>query len=122
MTVRITYRLELTMSSIDCCLTSGIISSIYFGMLTPAEKTAKSLHKKKKLTLSGRKVVWACSILAKRRGLSLTLRDIERHTGVSSAVLSTIEHGTDPQLTTARRIAEFFGCAVEELWPNRLEK
>ncbi len=61
-----------------------------------------------------------CQISNLRSNLGLTLRDIEEKTGVSSAVLSTIEHGTDPQLTTARTIARFFGKTVEDIWPITL--
>src|ERR1700743_3652998 len=69
----------------------------------------------------GRKLPWTCRLLEMRHRLHLTLRDIEGRTGVSSAVLSTIEHGTDPQLTTASAIAKFFGVSIETMWPEKLE-
>jgi DNA-binding XRE family transcriptional regulator len=87
--------------------------------LSGADRLARQLVKTKRQHPSGRRVVWICTLLSRRTALDLTLRDIERAIGVSSAVLSTIEHGTDPQLTTARKIAEFFGCSVEEMWPSR---
>jgi DNA-binding XRE family transcriptional regulator len=68
---------------------------------------------------SGRKLVWNCKLHEMRDRLNLTLRDIESQTGVSSANLSTIEYGTDPQLTTAVAIADFFGVSVAEMWPSR---
>lgn len=88
--------------------------------MTPAEKFSKKYGKTKMAHPSGRKVVWHCRILEMRRELGLTLREIEGETGVSSAVLSTIEHGTDPQLSTASRIAAFFGKPIHEIWTGRI--
>lgn len=85
--------------------------------MTKAEKLSKSVRQKRPSRPVGRRVVWKCKLNEMRHVLNLTLRDIEGAISVSSAVLSTIEHGTDPQLTTARRIADFFGCTVEEMWP-----
>lgn len=69
--------------------------------------------------MKGRPMIWKCKLGEKRFGLNLTLREIEAGCGVSSAVLCAIEHGTDPQLTTATKIAEFFGCTIKEMWPER---
>lgn len=89
--------------------------------LSPAELASKNKTKRVRGLgggTNGRKVTWNCKLGEKRFALNLTLRDIEAGADVSSAVLCAIEHGTDPQLTTARRIAKFFGCSVEEMWPE----
>ncbi len=88
--------------------------------MTPsmAQRLATKLAKRPpRTTPAGRKVVWICQLLKRRKELNLTLRDVSGGTGVSIAVLSAIQHGTDPMLTTARAIAGFFGCSVEDMWP-----
>lgn len=92
--------------------------------MSKAEQVSAKKHKgmirKMNRGGSGRKLVWKCRLHEMRDKLNLTLRDIEAQTGVSSANLSTIEYGTDLQLTTAVAIAEFFGVSVAEMWPARL--
>lgn len=88
--------------------------------MSKAEELAAQLKKRQPTPglVNGRRVVWRCLIEQKRAGLRLSLRDIEKATGMGSGLISPIERGTDPQLSTARRIAEFFGCSIEELWPE----
>ncbi len=89
--------------------------------MTPAEK----LSAEKGATLRPRlrrDPVWACAVRTVRTALGLTLHEAARGSGVSVAALWQIERGIDPQLTTARRLAEFFGKPVEELWPARATK
>ena len=89
--------------------------------MTPAEQLSKSLKDRPKWNSpSGRRVVWRCRLLEIRQSLHLTLRDIEGETGVSIAVLSRIEHGTDPQLTTASKISAFFGMPISDIWTARI--
>lgn len=89
---------------------------------TPAEQASeKKTIKAKVYAVNGRPIIWRCQLYEKRIALNLTLRDVEKGCGVSNAVLSTVERGTDPQLTTACRIAAFFGCSVEEMWPEAVD-
>lgn len=87
--------------------------------MTEAERLSKT--KRSLPPIACRKVVWRCTLLDRRQRLNLSLRDIEGATGITSASLSTVERGSDLTLTTARKIADFFGASVEELWPSRLE-
>jgi len=86
--------------------------------MTPAERVAKAKmnHREPSNAKSVRNVVWVCRLREKRRALRLSLDDVAEAVGVSKTALHQIEHGTDPMLTTARRLAGFFGCAVEDLW------
>lgn len=88
--------------------------------LAPAEMLAKKLKTKAKDpgTKLLRKRTWNCTINKRRELLGLTLQQIGRATGVSPAILSNISNGTDLRLTTAVKIAKFFGCFIEELWPD----
>jgi transcriptional regulator with XRE-family HTH domain len=52
-----------------------------------------------------------------RRVKGLTLRDVERATGVSNAYLSQIETGTikEPGFTTVATLLKFYGIEVSDL-------
>lgn len=65
---------------------------------------------------SNRPEVWQCSLGSYRKKRKMSLRDLSREVGVSIAALHAIEHGADPQLTTARKIAEFFRVRESKLW------
>lgn len=60
-----------------------------------------------------------CSMRARRNKLGLTLRDVGEAVGMSAAGLSVIEHGAETQMTTAIKLARFFGCKVEEIWGEK---
>lgn len=49
--------------------------------------------------------------------------DVCRATGIHPANLSNIVNGRykDLALETSRKLAEFFGCAIEDLFPARAE-
>lgn len=86
---------------------------------TPAENLSE--QKKPKATAnrkstSARPPVFSCGIRAVRENLGLSLRDVSQAVGFSIAALWQIEHGTDPMLSTAFKLAAFYGCSVEELW------
>ncbi len=89
--------------------------------MTPAEKAAAAKKPAKCKPLLGKRSVraypWACTLREARQALRLSLRDVAGGCDLSIAGLSEIERGTDPQLSTARRLATFFGKTVEELWP-----
>jgi DNA-binding XRE family transcriptional regulator len=93
--------------------------------MTPAEKlsAAKPWRRApRNTTQSPRKASWACEVRARREALRLSLRDVAAAVKLSVTALHQIEHGTDPMLTTARRIAVFFGATTDELWPALLRK
>jgi DNA-binding XRE family transcriptional regulator len=91
--------------------------------VTPAEQLAAAKPRKRqpRNVVAVRKRVWGCRVRGYRERLNLSLRDVARAVGLSVTALHQIEHGTDPQLTTARRLAVFFGCTEQELWPAALE-
>ncbi len=66
-----------------------------------------------------RRYPWICLVRARRQELRLALRDVAQGCSLSIAGLSEIERGREPELWTARRLADFFGLSVEELWPSR---
>ena len=82
--------------------------------MTKAESKARSKW--------SHKAVLKCTVRKEREHLGLTLRDVSRNVGLSIMGLCYIENGCNTQLTTALRIAEFFGKTVEELWPTRKSK
>lgn len=82
---------------------------------SPAQTLSDNKTKKMSAT---RKYVWVCLLDKKRSELGLTMRDVAEACGVTSACICEIEHGSDPLLTTARKIATFFGTTVEALWPH----
>ena len=65
-----------------------------------------------------RPVVWVCTLLARRQRLGLSQDDVGAGAGISGAAVSEIERGAGVTLVTARRLAKFFGCTVDELWPR----
>ncbi len=89
-------------------------------VVSPAEKLAhrKPWRRSPRNRSKPRKAVWECRIRAEREPLRLSLRDVARACKLSVTALHQIEHGSDPMLTTATRLAEFFGLAVGELWPR----
>lgn len=89
--------------------------------MTPAEKLAARKPWRRRCPRNGtplRKVVWTCRIREFREALRISMRDVAAAVGRSLAGLHVIEMGSDPMLTTARRLAEFFGKSIEELWPK----
>lgn len=85
--------------------------------MSPAEELAASKPLKK-----SKPAVWRCTIVERRKKLGLTIRDIGKAVGITDAAVSVIERGQDPMLTTARKLAAFFGVTVEELWPELAAK
>lgn len=88
--------------------------------MTPAMKLSR---KKKTLVIRNRGIQnaprrgpWRCRVREKRLALELTASEVADALGLSKAGLSQIENGGDPMLTTAFRLADFFGVSVDELW------
>lgn len=86
--------------------------------MTPAERLAAGKRPADRRRHAPRRKVWECLVGDVRVALRLTLKDVAAATGLSVACLWEVEQGSDPQLTTARRLAAFFGKTVEEVWPE----
>lgn len=89
--------------------------------MTPAERVAR--EKAGRTTDNDGRVVrvvaWVCRVRERRQSLGLSFRDVEKATGIKISTVSNAEAGYDVTLDTARRLAEFFGTTVEDLWPRR---
>lgn len=91
--------------------------------MTEAEKLAKKKNRRPRTApreLSGRRKKWNCLIPAKRNELGLTVADVASAVGLTCSSVSVIERGADPQLTSAHRLAKFFGMTIDQLWPEPL--
>lgn len=88
--------------------------------MTPAEKLAakkKAAPQLPKLSMSLRSAPWAGNPLLKlREGLKLSTRAVADSVGLSPAAYWLIEQGADLKLTSALRIAAFYGLDVAEIW------
>ena len=82
--------------------------------MTPAEKLAKTVKPRRRL--SGKHVIWKCRVRDERLKLGLTQAQVAAACMITKAGLSVIENGTDPLLTTAWKLANFYGRPVEKLW------
>lgn len=58
-----------------------------------------------------------CKLREYRESLRLTQREVEEGTGINNVAISRIEKGAGVHLVTARKLAAFFGCSVDDLWP-----
>lgn len=89
-------------------------------MSSPAEQLAAKKARKRapRNKATPRNETWVCRVRDWREGMDLSLRDVAKAVGVSVTALHQIEHGTDPQLTTARKLSAFFRAPVEKLWPH----
>lgn len=91
--------------------------------MTPAEKLAakEKHHRRPRATTAGkwagRKRVWKNPKLREVRVLiGLKQASVAKAVGLSYAIYNFVEQGGDVRLTTAARIARFFGRTIEELW------
>lgn len=90
--------------------------------LSPAQKLAKSKPTRKLRSLAvKRQAPWVCLITAMRHDLRISLDDVAKATGISKTALWQIEHGTDPMLTTAHKLAVFFGKTFDQLWSRQMD-
>lgn len=89
--------------------------------MTPAEQLAKSKQRKRspRNTVAPRRPIWVCRLREMREALNLSLRDVADAVGMSNPGLWAVEHGGETSLTTATKLAEFFGCTIQDLWPER---
>jgi DNA-binding XRE family transcriptional regulator len=86
--------------------------------LSPAEKLAKKKPWRRAPRNSKyvRKITWVCRLREIREALRLSLDDAALGIGLSKTAYWQLEQGTDPMLTTASRVAMFFGRTMNEIW------
>lgn len=72
--------------------------------------------KKRAEPFPGIERVFKCSIKALRTQKGLTLRAVEKHSGVKNSTICRAEAGLRIELDAAIRLAQFFETAVEKLW------
>ncbi len=85
--------------------------------MTPAEELAKQRKPRRYGTGSACvKIVWHSRVRELRENLGLTMRDVADALGLSVTGLFAIEHGSDPQLTNAMKLAKFYGVDIEDTW------
>ena len=92
--------------------------------MTPAERLAASKPRqrpKRNGPAAGpRNLVWVTTLHARREALDLSMRDVAAAAGMSVTNYWAVEKGASLNLKAARRIADFFGATVEDLWPALL--
>ena len=86
--------------------------------MTPAESLAKSIPPRRAGCSKSKqyKRVFACAIGENRRRLRLSIHRVAKAVGMSVSGMFAIEQGTDPMLSTAFKLAKFYGCDINELW------
>jgi DNA-binding XRE family transcriptional regulator len=63
-----------------------------------------------------RKITWDCRLRELRVFLKLSIGDVADAVKLSKTAYWQLEQGTDPMLTTACRVAAFFGMDVQAIW------
>ena len=86
--------------------------------MTPAEKLAAAMPKKNGRVMRKRHRL-RCTIRAKRKSLHLTIAAVADVCDEDFATVQRIEMGHDPRLSIARKLANFFGMTIDELWPKK---
>lgn len=86
--------------------------------MTPAEKLAAKKSKTRKPRRDSRTFdTHKCLCRLHREELGLTIRDVAEAIGISNPCICDVERGSETTLTTARKMAKFYGKSVDELWP-----
>ncbi len=88
--------------------------------MTPAEKLATEKKPRKPYGSKGIQVVriWKCNLRTMRRDLRLSMREVGKGCGISISRYFRIEQGADVQLTTVKKISQFFGKPIDYIWPE----
>lgn len=88
-------------------------------MPSPAEELAakKPWRREPRNVDYKRKKTWKkCQLRKLRESLRLSLSDVAQAVGYGVTTIHQLEHGTDPMLTTAKKLATFFGVSVDAIW------
>lgn len=88
--------------------------------MTPAEKLSQS-KPSKTLKPTNHPRVWRCAVRSERERLRLSLDEVAEAVGMSKCGLWQVERGSDPMLTTAWKLAAFFGMPIDDLWKPESE-
>ena len=87
--------------------------------MTPAEKLSKAKPRKREprnKKPAPFKPDWHCACRELREQLRLGFDEVVKALGMSRTAYWKIEKGGDPMLTTAVKIATFYGRDVSQLW------
>lgn len=84
--------------------------------MSPAEKLAKKI-KSKRRQIRARIGIIDCKVRDLRHSLGLSTQAAAQGCGMSIANFNRVERGGDVQMTSAKKLAAFFGKPIEELWP-----
>lgn len=84
--------------------------------MTPAEKLAAAKRSTGDVTAKRAGVPFVCRLEVVRAQLGLTQTEVADAIGMNVVFYGNIERGKSITLTTAIRIARFYGKPVEELW------
>lgn len=82
-------------------------------------KTISSVQPRRRTkaqTFRGRERLFHCNVSFLREQRGLSLRDVEKHSGVPHPTLCRAEAGLRVNLDAALKIARFFETTVEKLW------
>ena len=80
-----------------------------------AAKAKESIQKRKRR--NARPVRWSNCLKGLREQYGLSLAAVAQSVGVSSAGMLYLERGTsDPTLSTALTISQFFGVPITQIW------
>lgn len=86
---------------------------------SPAQEVSdKSQRQRSRRNGVVHKKVWVCNLRYLRDKHNLSMDQVAAGVSLSKTAYWQIEHGGDPMLTSARRIADFFGQRIEMLWPT----
>ena len=84
-----------------------------------AQKTAEeSPRKRERRNGVEHRKIWVCNLRFLRDKHNLTMDQVAAGVSLSKTAYWQIEHGSDPMLTSAKRIADFFGQRLEAIWPE----
>jgi transcriptional regulator with XRE-family HTH domain len=62
-------------------------------------------------------MIGGSALKAARLNKGLTVREAARRIGVTADILLRAEHGSAPRPKAARKIADFYGYKVTDIWP-----
>lgn len=85
---------------------------------SPAEKLASAKSKKRVDRKAKATGTLVCTCRRIRQRLNLTIADVSDATGISKQCVCVVERGAETTITTARKLATFYGKTLDELWPS----
>jgi len=86
-------------------------------MSSPAEQLAATTKRKRRAGSAAHGPL-ICNARSLRQTLDLTLADVAKATGICQACVSVVERGNDVTMSTALKLALFYGVPLSEIWPT----